>query len=122
MYDATTESLLDGKATRYRVLSNRRPLTYADALELLRNDSNFRTFMTGQLKQSVHTAFRWETPHIQTATSSRDFEFVLLDNPSFTKRRADAETYKSYFAPANDENGIVSFTNLGGDATLIVPS
>ncbi len=122
MYDATTELLLDGKATRYKVLSNKRPLTYADALELLRNDSDFRTFMTAQLKQSEYTAFRWETPHIQTATSSRNFEFVLLDNPSFTQRRTDAETYKAYFAAASDENGIVSFTNLGGDATLVVPS
>lgn len=122
MYDATTEMLLDGKATRYRVHSNKRPLTYADALELLRNDSDFRTFMTAQLKQSEYTAFRWETPHIQTATSSRNFEFVLLDNPSFTQRRTDAETYKSYFAAASDKSGIVSFTNLGGDATLIVPS
>ncbi len=122
MYDAITEPLLNGKATRYKVLFNRRPLPYVDALELLRTDSDFRTFMTGQLKQSVYSAFRWETPHFQTATSSRDFEFVLLDNPSFTKRRTDAETYKSYFAGANDENGIVSFTNLSGDATLIVPS
>lgn len=122
MYDATTEMLLDGKATRYRVLSNKRPLTYADALELLRNDSDFRMFMTAQLQRSEYTAFRWETPHIQTATSSRNFEFVLLDNPSFTQRRTDAETYKSYFTAASDENGIVSFTNLGGDATLIVPS
>jgi hypothetical protein len=46
----------------------------------------------------------------------------LLDYPSFATRKTDSETYKSYFAKPQDENGIVSFTNLSGDATLIVPS
>lgn len=122
MYDVTTELLLNGKATRYRVLSSSSSLSYGEALHLLRDDVDFRSFLTGQLKQSAYTAFRWETPHIQTKTRSRDFEFVLLDNPSFTKRKPDAETYKSYFAATHDEHGIVSFANLSGDATLIVPS
>ncbi len=122
MYEATTELLLNGKATRYRVLSKGDPLTHGEALDLLRDDGDFRSFLTAQLNQSPYTAFRWETPQIQTKTRSRDFEFVLLDNPSFTKRKTDTETYKSYFATTHDENGIVSFANLSGDATLIVPS
>jgi hypothetical protein len=122
MYDVTTELLLNGKATRYRVLSNGGPVSFGKALDLLRNDGEFRSYLTELLNQSTYTAFRWETPHLQTTTRSDDFEFVLLDNPSFTKRKTDTETYKSYFAPTHDENGIVSFANLSGDATLIVPS
>jgi hypothetical protein len=122
MYDVITETLLNGAATRYRVLCNGSCLSYCKALDLLRIDAGFRSFLTEQLKQSEYSAFRWETPSVQTITLSRDFEFVLLDYPSFTKRKTDAETYKSYFAPADDENGIVSFANLIGDATLIVPS
>jgi hypothetical protein len=122
MYDVTTEDLQNEKATRYRVLSNGGPISYGEALDLLRNDGDFRSYLTEQLNKSAYTAFRWETPQIQTKTRSRDFEFVLLDNPSFIKRKTDSETYKSYFAATHDENGIVSFANLSGDATLIVPS
>lgn len=122
MYDVITETLPSGAATRYRVLSNGSRLSYGEALDLLKIDGDFRSFLTEQLKQSEYAAFRWETPSIQTNTRSRDFEFVLLDYPSFTKRKTDAETYKSYFASTHEKNGIVSFANLSGDATLIVPS
>jgi len=122
MYDVTTELLQDGNTTRYRVFSDGIALSYGDALDLLRNDPDFRSYLTDQLKQSTYPAFRWETPHIQIKTRSRDFEFVLLNYPSFTKRKTDEETYKSYFAATHDENGIVSFANLSGDARLIVPS
>ena len=122
MVDATTELLLNGKVTRYRVLSNGRSVSYGEALDLLRDDGNFRAYLTELLKRSAYRAFRWETPHLQTKLLSRDFEFVLLDNPSFTERKTDTETYKSYFASTHDESGIVSFANLSGDATLIIPS
>jgi hypothetical protein len=122
MFDATTELLLNGRAARYRVHSNGSPVSHGEALDLLRNDGGFRSYLTELLNQSAYTAFRWETPHIQTTTRSRDFEFVLLDNPSFTNRQTDAGTYRSYFAAKHDENGIVTFANLSGDAMLIVPS
>lgn len=122
MYDITTELLQEGNATRYRVQSNGISLSYGDALDLLRKDREFRSYLTEQLTRSTYTAFRWETPSIQIKTRSRDFEFVLLNYPSFTKRKTDADTFKSYFAASQDENGIVSFGNLSGDATLIVPS
>jgi hypothetical protein len=122
MFDVMKETLLTGAATRYRVLTDGSRLSYGEAIDLLRIDVDFRLFLTEQLKQSEYSAFRWEAPSIETNTRSRDFEFVLLDDPSFTKRKTDTEAYKSYFAPTHDENGIVSFANLSGDATLIVPS
>lgn len=71
MYDVTTELLQDGNATRYRVFSDGIALSYGDALDLLRNDRDFRSYLTDQLKQSTYSAFRWETPHIQIKTRSR---------------------------------------------------
>ena len=122
MYDATTELLHGGEVTRYRVLSDGSCLSYGEVLDLLRNDEDFRSYLTELLNQSPYTAFRWETPHIQLTTLSRDFEFVLLDDPSLAERETDSETYETYFAGRHDRNGIVSFANLSGDATLIVPS
>ena len=122
MYENIAELLNDGKVTRYRVLSNGVTLSYGDALTLLRDNREFRAYLSAQLNQSPYSAFRWETPHICAGNRSRDFEFVLLDYPSFSTRKTDPEAYKSYFAKSDDENGIVSFANLSGDATLIVPS
>lgn len=42
--------------------------------------------------------------------------------PSFVTRRTDRESYRSYFTDDPEDDGVVSFANLGGDATLVVPS
>ncbi len=122
MYDVTTEILRNGSATRYQLLCDGDSLSYGDAMHLLRNDPVFRSYLTEQLRRSTYSAFRWETPSIQETSRSREFEFVLLDNPSFSKRKTDSKTYQPYFAARQDQTGIVSFPNLSGDATLIVPS
>lgn len=54
------------------------------------------------------------------------FEFVLLDAQSLASRAPDAVTYSDYFTDddnyKNNDEGIVVFDNLGGDATLVAPS
>ena len=47
---------------------------------------------------------------------------MLVNAPGFVSRRVDSESYKSYFTTSGDDEGVVSFSNLGGDATLVVPS
>ncbi|QDU19736.1 DUF6940 family protein [Urbifossiella limnaea] len=63
--------------------------------------------------------FRWETPSVTADTVSRPFEYVVLDTPGLA-RAADPEAFAEYFPRAAD--GVVEFTNLGGDAVLIAPS
>jgi hypothetical protein len=122
MYEVSTEAIQNGSVLRYRIRSNSGAMSYRNVLQALQDDAGFRNCLTDALIQCPYSAFRWETPPLRTSTLNQDFEFVLLDFPSFTKRKTDESTYKSYFASDSDELGIVAFTNLGGDATLIVPS
>ena len=48
MYDVTTETRLTVVAARYRVSSNASCLSYGEAIDLLRIDGDFRSFLTEQ--------------------------------------------------------------------------
>lgn len=52
----------------------------------------------------------------------RTLTFVLLNSPDFCSRKTDHSTYDSYFTADDTDYGVVSFANLSGDATLVVPS
>lgn len=107
----------DGR--RYVVQRETSPVTFAEAITLLRDDKTFRTFLTETLAAAPYSAFRWETPGITTKTASKPFEFVVSDSPELS-RRADRKAFAEYFRDASVE--AVSFANLGGDAVLVVPT
>ena len=56
------------------------------------------------------------------ALIDRPFEFVLIASPGFATRATDKDTYSEYFVDDDDDFGVVTFPNLRGDSTLIVPS
>ncbi|PWQ96791.1 DUF6940 family protein [Leucothrix arctica] len=111
-----------GRVAKYRVIRNGSPLTYANVLDLWSTDFTFREYFTSLLAASPFTAYRWETPALNIGTVDNEFEFVLINSPSLCNRKTDAATYKKYFTNKEKNGGIVTFANLGGDATLIVPS
>jgi hypothetical protein len=49
----------------------------------------------------------------------RPFEFVLLDDARLA-RQPDARAFMKHFPHAN--NGVATFSSLGGDAMLVVPT
>jgi hypothetical protein len=120
MFKATREFLGD-KVHHYTITRDGTRLSYAGVLDLWKSDAAFNAFFTTMLSESPFSAFRWETPPISRVTAGRQFECVLLEAPhllfppdphSFARRFADDET----------DAGVVTFENLGGDATLVVPS
>ena len=108
--------------TKYRIESQGNVLSYSDVLDLWLHDSTFRSDFTKLLSASPYPAFRWETPAITQDTTDKDFEFVLLNAAGFTKRKTDGLTYRNYFTTKDEDCGIVVFSNISGDATLVVPS
>jgi hypothetical protein len=94
------------------------PLSYREVLSLLQSDSNFRDLLISVLSKAPFQAFRWETPPVSLAKADRRFEFVLLDSPGLVKS-ARFESFQEHFR--NGET-VKAFLNLGGDATLVVPS
>src|SRR5262245_20213284 len=119
MWTVRRGDLNQGRGRRYAVDLDARPATFAEVLERWRSDAGFRSWFNTILADSPFTAFRWETPPVTAATSSRDFEFVLLDSPGLA-RRPEPEAFSEHFADATS-GGVIVFPNLGGDAIMIVP-
>ncbi|MEZ6057638.1 MAG: hypothetical protein R3C01_13135 [Planctomycetaceae bacterium] len=122
MFDATIDHIEAGRVTRYRLLCDSVALRFADVLTLWHSDSTFCNYYTALLAESPFDAYRWETPPLTAATVNQPFEFVLLNSPGFCSRKTDRHTYGSYFTTDDTDHGVVSFANLSGDATLVVPS
>lgn len=116
MWHACIETL-DQRVQKFALLVDQAPLPYGDVLKLWRTDSEFRQFFIDLLRDAPFSAFRWETPPLTAGNVNRGFEFVLLNSDAL-ERPVDREAFASHFAQQAD---IVTFDNLGGDATLVVP-
>jgi hypothetical protein len=122
MFRHVQEPLPPGRSVGVRVTLHRDgvgPLSNADVLGAWRSDESFRAFFIGVLAGSSLKAYRWETPGMITATLTRPFEFVLVDEPSLVGVDADPSPVAVHIEGAGD--GVVRFAHLRGDATLVVP-
>lgn len=97
-----------------------RPATVADVLHALQSDAAFRAWFNTLLAEMPFSAFRVETPGATTATLTRPFEFVALDDPDLI-RPPDPIAFAEHFRAVPDAQAI-EFANLRGDAILIVPT
>jgi hypothetical protein len=119
MWTTRSEERPDARGLWFAVERDSRPATVAEVLRGWRDDAGFRSLFNALLAGAPFAAFRWETPAVTAATLARPFEFVLLDSPGLA-RRPDPEAFSGHFAGA--VAGVAVFPNLGGDATLVVPS
>ena len=110
-FEAEITSTAEGRTSKYAIYEDGQVLSYGTAIHYWQLSGEFRTFYIGLLADSAFVAFRWETPAVTSATTERQFEFVLLDCPRL-ERRFDASTFNQYF----DDSDVVSFPNLRGDA------
>jgi hypothetical protein len=94
------------------------PITYREVLDLWQSDEAFRTYFTQLLATSPIAVFRWETPAATKETLDRPFEFVLLLCPGL-ERPPERAAFAEHF---ERDKLVVAFDNLGGDATLVVPT
>ena len=94
-----------------------RPLTTEEVVALWRDDKEFGTYFSHLIADSDFESLRWETPATTSATLGRPFEFVLVDSPGLA-RNVDAHCFAQHFS---DSASVVRFTNLRGDAELVVP-
>ncbi len=122
LFEAETENCQQDGVVKYVISHDGHELSYRAVINLWQVDSDFRDFFTSLLGASTFEAFRWETPPITIGTVDRNFEFVLVDTPAFVHRASDRYTFTDYFTNSDNDDGVVSFVNIGGDATLVVPS
>ncbi len=122
MFDAKIAIVEPNRLTKYQPTANGNRIPFAEVVDLWHIDCNFRQYFSDLLAQSPFAAYRWETPAFSERSASQPFEFVLLNNPRLATRPVDDQTFADYFTTEDTNQGIVSFANLSGDATLIVPS
>ena len=122
MLKAVVQDIKPNLITRYKLLDDSVAITYSEVISRLRNDASFRRTFTKLLVDSPFEAYRWETPPLSLQSQKNDFEFVLINAPRFVDRQTDKRTFQSKFTEDDKDFGIVNFTNLSGDATMVVPS
>ena len=119
MWTARSEQQADGRVLKVGIDLGSSSVSYSEVLRLWQFDSDFRAFFIALLVDAPFAAFRWETPAITAETARRPFEFVLLDSPGLA-RRPDPDSFAEHFPLAKTVD-VVTFSNLGRDAILVVP-
>jgi hypothetical protein len=71
------------------------------------------------LRSYPSEAYFFETPPFTRETFGESyFEFVLVDAPALIQVAVDSDSFSQHF---DSHKRVVTFPNLGGDATLVVP-
>jgi len=118
MYKVTKEEI-SPEITKYKISENKKTISFRKWINLLKDEVDFVDFFTEILISSKHSAFFWEVKSVDKNKLEVDFEFVLVKSNSLPKITADEQTFKKYF---KEGQKVVSFSNLGGDAQLVVPT
>ena len=119
MWTFNATPLEEGRGLQFRVLRDGQAVSYEAVVQGWRHDGAFRGAFNQCLANHADTPFRWETPAVDRSNAGQTFEFVLLESPSLS-RPGDPRDFAAHFREAHS-GGVVTFTNLGGDATLVVP-
>lgn len=103
----------------FSLYDNKLEASYYQALSCLESDEGFRSQFIGVLRNLPINAYKWETPAISESLLTRNFEFVVTEAP-WLDRAADARDFSEHLSQRDE--AVVSFSNLGGDAQLLVPT
>ncbi len=120
-YSTEITQLNKGRVLRFRLLREGGPLSWSDVVGRWQHDPSFRRFFISILVDAPFPAYFWETPPVTSATIDQEFTFVLVDNRQLAGVRADQQAFVNHFASAPPATSVIEFSNLGGDATLVVP-
>ena len=108
-----------GGACRHRIAADGSEIGFRNFFELLETDAGFVDWFSATLAAFDSQAFYWELPPLTASRLDDVLEFVLIDAPLLARLPADPGPFSDKFS--HDDNDVIVFQNLGGDATLIVP-
>ncbi|QDU77147.1 hypothetical protein Pan97_42090 [Bremerella volcania] len=83
----------------------------------LSRDAEFQTAFNETLAKSTYEALRWELPGLTATNWTQPFECVLVESLEL-RRSARWSAFEEHF---DGDKQVVTFANLRGDATLVVP-
>ncbi|MBK8978400.1 MAG: hypothetical protein IPM29_21070 [Planctomycetes bacterium] len=94
-------------------------LRWRDFLAGLCESRGFREQWSGAIRDCGHDAVRWETAAVCARSLDRPFASVLLPSAALARLRADPSPFAEHLRGVEQ---VATFTNLGGDAELVVPA
>jgi len=110
---------LSGQAGfRVSVLEQARRVSFAEFLDALATDAGARRSFAACLAGMPFPSFFWECVSVTRSSSTEPFECAVLPAPVLARAAPDLQSFAEHFSAAES---VVSFENLGRDATLIVP-
>lgn len=101
-----------------RTIAHRCDLRWSQLARGLVDDPALRATLTDTLRAADAEAVFWECVP-WPLDDDPPFELVLVDAPPLVGLRPDAEAFAEHF---DDEADVATFSNLGGDAQLVVPA
>lgn len=97
-------------------------LSFRRFLDLCQTSVEFCSFLTATFAGPDFDAFFWECPPLRTRTLDAEFECVLIDAAALRNAEAEIGPFAEHFHRARDDQSVIVFPNLNGDATLVVPA
>lgn len=116
MYTVKREQISQS-VEKYWILRKNERLTYKNALQLLRDEREFRDIFIEVMRQSTFKAYLWETPAF-SSVEDQPFEFVLIHNASLENFTPNSSSFKEHFTKSDKT---IVCKNLRKDALLIIP-
>ena len=95
-----------------------RVMSFDEVVGAWRESGMFRATWLSWLRDVPYDAYCWECPPVRNTTLDVPFECVFVTSPSLARMGVDGDAFAGHFSPGCD---IVTFENLGGDATLVAP-
>ena len=119
MWEARSQAVPSG--TRIEIFDDDAQLSFREFLVLLGNNSDFASWYSELIAGCQFEAFFWELPPLTAETIQNGAEFVIIESATLSTLRPDPIPFQSHFS---DQQGldVIEFSNLGGDALLVVPT
>ncbi|WDI40272.1 DUF6940 family protein [Bremerella sp. P1] len=108
----------EGRAVCIQISIDGKTLSFEQFAVKLSLDGACQAAFNQTLAESAYEAFRWELPGLTTTTWTQPFECVLVESLEL-RRSARSSAFEEHFT---GDQQVVTFANLRGDATLVVPS
>jgi hypothetical protein len=119
MWTAKTTTLHTGTCLQLEIFTESVLLSYADVVDLWQTSEAFRSFYLALLAEAPFAGYFWEALPVTQGSVERPYQFVLVNSPTVAGLSPNSRPFAPQFAANNDT--VIAFDNLGGDATLIVP-
>lgn len=110
---------LNPTTLQFRLELDGKSLSREEVIDAWITDTEFRSYYNSLLATAPFKAFFWELPPMDRHHLDQPFEFILANSNTLARVSPSGQAFRAYF---QTEEPVAVFDNLGGDATLVVPT